>query len=85
MDVALAGDVGATGIVVDAVSAVIELDSDHVEEAPSFGLAVSAEYLRGMARLGERFLPILDLGFVLGADGPIAARACSEGESAEGL
>ncbi len=82
VDVALADDVGATGIVVDAVSAVIELDPDHIEEAPSFGLAVSAKYLGGMARLGDGFLPILDLGLVLAAGERFALEAAGENEPA---
>ena len=77
-DVTFGAEVGVMGMVVDAVSAVIEVDPGHIQEAPSFGAAVSAEYLRGMVRIGDRFLPILDLGFVLGAEDLVAARACTE-------
>jgi purine-binding chemotaxis protein CheW len=82
VDVALSADVTVMGIVVDAVSAVIEVSAGEIEQAPSFGVAVRAEYLRGMARIGDRFLPILDLGFVLASDDLAATLASGEGEAA---
>lgn len=84
VDVAGAGESGAMGIVVIAVSAVLEVDADHVEQTPGFGLAVSVEYLREMAQIGGRFLPILDLGRVLAADGKRALGAFTEVEGARG-
>lgn len=79
VDLELGSEVTVMGIVVDAVSAVIEVNSSDIEDTPSFGVGISAEYLRGMARIGDRFLPILDLNCVLATDDFDAALVAEEG------
>ncbi len=49
------------GIMVDAVSAVVDICADQIEPAPSFGAEVRADFIQGMGRLGERFVIILDV------------------------
>jgi purine-binding chemotaxis protein CheW len=83
VEVEFGGNTAVMGIVVDAVSTVIEVSSSDIGEAPSFGVGISAEYLKGMARTGDNFLPILDLSRVLAADGLIVALASEEGERAQ--
>ena len=56
---------GLVGLVVDSVSQVIELTPDQIEPAPSFGTRARAEHLRGLGRLGNRFVLLLALSRVL--------------------
>jgi len=58
------GDV-ETGIVVDAVSEVLNIKADEIEEAPSFGGALSLDYILGMAKMGGGVKMLLDIDRVL--------------------
>jgi purine-binding chemotaxis protein CheW len=48
------------GLMVDAVSEVIDIAADHIEAPPHFGAAVRRDFIRGMGKVGERFVVILD-------------------------
>jgi purine-binding chemotaxis protein CheW len=57
-----------------------------VEPPPSFGTRVRIDYLRGMARQGNRFALILDIDRLLAADVVTAAEALeAEAEDGEGI
>lgn len=73
------------GIVVEAVNAVIDLDPADIEPPPSFGAGVCTDYLRGMGKIGDRLVPILDFDQLLSRDvalASIAAESVEEGEPA---
>ena len=48
------------GLLVDAVSAVVDIPTERIEEAPTFGATVRREFMRGLAKLGQRFVVILE-------------------------
>ncbi|MBI3229005.1 MAG: purine-binding chemotaxis protein CheW [Burkholderiales bacterium] len=50
------------GVMVDAVSAVIDIAEDKIEAAPSFGASVRADFIEGIGKVGEQFIVILDVG-----------------------
>ncbi|MDP4299980.1 chemotaxis protein CheW [Leptothrix discophora] len=53
------------GLMVDAVSEVIDIDAAQVEPAPPFGSAVGREFIRGVVRRQERFITLLETGHAL--------------------
>ena len=62
------GDV-VIGIITDSVSEVMDLAADQIQPPPSFGTAVGAEYLNGMAEKGNhKFVMLLNIDRALGAD-----------------
>ena len=61
-------DMTIIGILVDSVSEVIELRADEIAAAPSFGTAVRTEHLEGLAKVGEGFVPILEIDRMLGSE-----------------
>jgi len=61
-------DTHVLGIVVDAVSAVRQIDSANIEPAPSFGTRIRADFIDGMAKVNNNFVILLDLGKVLSVD-----------------
>lgn len=62
------GDV-VIGVITDSVSTVLDLDSDRIQPPPSFGTAVGAEFLNGMAETAsEKFVMLLNIDRALGAD-----------------
>ena len=67
VEVALDGDPLMLGILVDAVSQVVDLAPEDIGEVPSFGTAVHLDYLLGMVTMGRRFAMLLDIDTVLSA------------------
>ena len=48
------------GLMVDAVSAVVDIAGHQIEPPPQFGGAVRREFIKGMGKLGENFVIILE-------------------------
>ena len=48
------------GLVVDAVSEVVDIAADAVEPPPNFGTAVRRDFIRAIGRLGKRFVIVLE-------------------------
>jgi purine-binding chemotaxis protein CheW len=56
------------GIVVDAVSEVLNIKAGEIEETPNFGSRLQTDYILGMAKAGEGIKILLDIDRVLRAD-----------------
>jgi purine-binding chemotaxis protein CheW len=56
------------GIMVDAVSAVIEIAAQQIEPAPSFGSSVRTEFVAGLGKVDENFVIILDIARTFSMD-----------------
>jgi purine-binding chemotaxis protein CheW len=63
------------GIVVDAVSEVLNIGAEDIEQTPDFGERVDTDYMNGIAKVKGKVKILLDLDRVLGADGVITVRA----------
>ncbi len=48
------------GLMVDAVSAVIDIAANQIEPPPQFGGAVRREFIKGMGKVGDNFVIILE-------------------------
>ena len=48
------------GLLVDAVSEVIEIAANQIEPPPNFGTAVRRDFIRGMGKVASRFVIILE-------------------------
>ena len=58
-------DVVQIGIVVDAVSEVLNIKAEDMEEAPVFGITLDTGYILGMAKVGKGIKILLDIDRVL--------------------
>jgi purine-binding chemotaxis protein CheW len=56
------------GILVDGVSAVLEIPATDIEPAPSFGARIRADYIAGMAKVDGKFVILLNISAVLSLD-----------------
>ncbi len=65
LEVELDGEPTIMGVLADSVSQVIELASEDIQPAPSFGTQVKVDYLLGMGQSGKKFVLILDVDRVL--------------------
>ncbi len=48
------------GLLVDSVSAVIDIAASEIEPAPSFGTGVRRDFIRGMGKVGTSFVVIIE-------------------------
>jgi purine-binding chemotaxis protein CheW len=53
------------GVVVDAVSDVVDVDAAGIRPVPDMGTAVDTEYLKGLTSVGERMVLLLDVDKLL--------------------
>ena len=56
------------GIVVDAVSEVLNIKGEDIEDTPTFGTKLDTEYILGMAKMESRVKILLDIDRVLSAE-----------------
>jgi len=74
-------DIGrSAGIIVDSVREVLRIPSDIVEPPPAMATGIGSEYIRGVGKLKDRLIILLDIEKLLGAsDGEMMARAVAGG------
>ena len=63
------------GLVVDAVTEVLMVPEDAVEPTPEVASGYDAAYIRGIAKLGEELVILLDLGALFSEGGAIEQAA----------
>lgn len=56
------------GVMVEAVNEVLDISPENIEPAPAFGSSVRADFIRGMGRVADRFVILLDVKKVLSVD-----------------
>ncbi|NMA69891.1 MAG: chemotaxis protein CheW [Desulfitobacterium sp.] len=56
------------GIRVDAVTEVLRLDEESIEPPPPVSLGVDASFIRGVGKIGERLLILLNLDYIMGGE-----------------
>lgn len=69
------------GLLADAVHEVVEIRPERVEKAPSFGAGPAADFLRGVGRLEESFVLILDIDRIFDAEDTDLAAELAVGEA----
>ncbi len=73
VEIAHAGRKLSTGIIVDRVSEVVEIPGGSIEDPPSLGTAVAADFILGMGKVGNAVKILLDIDKVLSASEVLAA------------
>jgi purine-binding chemotaxis protein CheW len=65
------------GLIVDAVSDVLNIPKTDIQPTPDFGAEVDARYINGMAKAGDKLVVLLDIDRVMNAvdDATLAAVA----------
>lgn len=56
------------GVMVDAVSEVLEIAAAEIEPPPAFGARIRADFISGMGKVGGKFVILLDIGHVLSVE-----------------
>lgn len=68
IEVGAAGEKQDVGMMVDAVSAVLDIASDAIEPAPAFGANIRTDFIGGMGKVDGKFVIILDVDHVLSVE-----------------
>ena len=78
--VEIAGQAGTVqiGIVVDAVSEVLNIKGEDVEDTPTFGIKLNTEYILGMAKMEGGGKILLDIDQVLSTQEIVALEKAAE-------
>jgi purine-binding chemotaxis protein CheW len=66
------------GIVVDSVSAVLEIPASEIEPPPQFGANLRVDFLSGMGKVDGRFVSLLDVNRVLSVDEVACVRSLAD-------
>ena len=56
------------GIIVDEVSEVLDIRSEQLEPAPTFGSAIDTDFILGIGKVGQKVVMLLDMDRVLSGD-----------------
>lgn len=62
VEISFDGEAIDIGVMVDSVSAVIDIAQEHIEAAPAFGASVRADFIEGIGKVNEQFIIILHVG-----------------------
>ncbi|RCK79098.1 MAG: Positive regulator of CheA protein activity (CheW) [Candidatus Ozemobacter sibiricus] len=68
VEVQLENEATIIGALADSVQEVIELEPSQIEPPPKIGSRLKVEFLKGMGKIGDRFLMILDIDKVFSSD-----------------
>jgi purine-binding chemotaxis protein CheW len=74
VDVAMAKERVMLGVVVDAVSEVLNITGGEIDPPPAFGERVVTDYMLGLAKVKGTVKILLDLDCVLRSEGALASR-----------
>jgi len=74
VDVLMEDETVTMGCLADSVREVIDLAAEQIEPPPHMGTGIEADFLRGMGKIDDKFLMILDIDKVL-SNGELAAVA----------
>lgn len=72
------------GMLIDAVSEVIDLPEEELEDEPAFGSKIRSDFIRRIGKSGGRFIIILDAAKVLHLEELSALNAKSMNEAVSG-
>ena len=69
------------GIVVDAVSEVLEIPAGEIEPPPEFGAHIRIDFISGMGKVDGKFVVMLDVNRILSLDEVAVVAAMNRGEN----
>ena len=73
------------GILTESVNAVVDVSDHDLEPPPAFGTSAHARYLHGLAKIADKFVPVIDVGRVLSSETLEAVTAGITAEDLEAL
>ncbi len=78
LEVKKGGIIVETGIIVDSVQSVIEIQKEEIKSPPSLGVEVNSDFIHGLVEQENKFIMLLDIDNVFSADEVISLSEASE-------
>jgi purine-binding chemotaxis protein CheW len=78
VEVSLDGEVIVLGILADSVQEVVDMEPDHIEPAPHIGTKLNTEFIKGMGKINDDFVMILDIDKVFSVDDLLAVQGSTD-------
>jgi len=75
VEVILDGEVVVLGALADSVQEVVEMEPDHIEPAPHLGTKFNTDFIKGMGKIDNEFVMILDIDKVFSSEDIAVATA----------
>lgn len=72
-----------TGIIVDAVQSVIEIQKHEIQDPPSLGVEVNTDFIHGMVQQENKFIMVLDVDNVFSTEEVVKLKEVAENETHE--
>ena len=72
------------GIVVDAVSEVLDIPAEDIEPPPEFGARIRIDFISGMGKINGKFVVLLDVNRILSIDEVAVIAAFGQGNESRG-
>lgn len=66
------------GLIVDEVREVVDIPADQIEDVPDFGAEVDSSLIRGMGKLGQQVVLLLDIDTVLTSESAAALASLAD-------
>jgi len=68
VEVNLNREVLVLGVLADSVQEVVEMEPDHIEPPPQLGAKLNTEFIKGMGKVDNDFVMILDIDKVFSSE-----------------
>lgn len=68
VEVNLDGETIVLGVLADSVQEVVEMEPQHIEPPPKIGTKLNTEFIKGMGKVDDDFVMILDIDKVFSAN-----------------
>ena len=68
VEVKLEGETIVLGVLADSVQEVVEMEPDNIEPPPQLGTKLNTKFIKGMGKVDNDFVMILDIDKVFSAD-----------------
>jgi len=73
VDLVLGNEEIVMGILTDSVRNVIDIPAEEIDDAPNFGTGIASRYLKGLAKINDAFIPIINVETVMAPEDILAS------------
>jgi purine-binding chemotaxis protein CheW len=81
-EVNLDNEVIVLGVLADSVQEVVEMEPDHIEPAPHIGAKLNTDFIKGMGKIDNEFVMILDIDRVFSSEDLASVKGTTESQLA---
>ena len=71
-----------TGIIVDSVQSVLEIQKEEISDPPSMGIEVNTDFIKGMVEKDNKFIMLLDVDNVFSVEEVISIKEAVDSQDA---